>query len=361
MKITKIDGFGSLGNIIEDVDLDNISEEEWYEIKSSHGKNLLTIIKLDKRLDHTKYYSLIKDIGKVINVSISSLNELNKTASLKDFEYLKTLDSNFTIDKNCRHLTRVTALKDENNLPLGSFDDGELLWHSNNAGVLEFNPGVALMGYQSMLNSATGFIQTADYFENLPESFKKELMDMVVVHNYKPALVNPREIPDQEIIYKAGFCPESNSKIPLVIKSPSGIVGLHFPLNTIDYIEGMTKEESDKLFDKIKTELFVEKYIYDYWWENNYNILLFDNSITLHRRLIKGNTCADRIAYRLPFSYESLYGYYDPYFQKEYSDLRNQRCEEWNSVYQQYFDKNHSSPTNKIAEAYKNEDWALQK
>ena len=361
MKITKIDGFGSLGNIVEDVDLDNISEEEWYEIKSSHAKNLLTIIKLDKKLDHTKYYSLIKNIGIVNNISLTSLNEINKTTSLEDFEYLKTLDSNFTIDKKCRHLTRVTALKDENNIPLGSFDDGELLWHSNNAGLLEFNPGIALMGYQSMLNSATGFIQTADYFESLSESFKKELMDMVVVHNYKPGMVNPREIPDQEIIYKVGFCPETNSKIPLVIKSPSGIVGLHFPLNTIDYIEGMNRDESDKLIDKIKKELFVDKYIYDYWWENNYNILLFDNTITLHRRLIEGNMCPDRIAYRLPFSYESLYGYYDPYFQKEYSDLRKHRCEEWNFEIGKYLNKNNSSSSNKISEVYKDDDWALQK
>jgi len=355
MKIKKIDGFGNFGNIIEDVDLDNISDDDWYQIKESHSKNLLTIIRLDERLCYKKYYSLIENIGKVITVSISSLNELNKTTSSAEFEYLKTLDSNFTIDKSCRYLTRVTALKDENNLPLGSFDDGELLWHSNNAGVLEFNPGIALMGYQSMVNSATGFIQTADYFDSLPDSFKNELMELVVVHNYKPAMVNPRSIADQELIYKAGFCPEENSKIPLVIKSPSGIVGLHFPLNTIDYIEGMTRSESDKLIEKIKSELFVEKYIYDYWWENDFNILLFDNSITLHRRLIKGNTCGDRIAYRLPFSYESLYGYYDPYFQKKYSDLRKKRCSEWNFENSEQY-----TSVSKIVDAYRGEEWWIR-
>ena len=353
MKIKKLDGFGSYGNIIEDVDFDNISEEEWYRIKKSHAENLLTIIRLDKKIPHEKYYSLIENIGKVTTISLSSLNELNKTFSSEEFEYLKTLDVNFTIDKNYRHLTRVTSLRDKNNMPLGSFDDGELLWHSNNGGVLEFNPGIALMGYQSMVGSATGFMQTADYFDSLTDSFKKELMDMVVVHNYKPGMVNPVPIPDQELIYKVGFCPENNSKIPLVIKSPSGIIGLHFPLNTVDYIDGMSKKESDRLINKIKNELLVEKYIYDYWWENNYNILLFDNSITLHRRLIKGNTCRDRIAYRLPFSYESLYGYYDPYFQEKYSSLRKERCNEWNNW--------NLSISNKLVDSYRGEEeWINQ-
>jgi alpha-ketoglutarate-dependent taurine dioxygenase len=145
---------------------------------------------------------------------------------------------------------------------------------------------------------------------------------MVVIHNYQEATVNPVPVPEQESVYKLGFCPEQNTRIPLVIKSPSGVVGLHLGLNTFDYIEGMTKEESNNLVKKIKGELFVEKYIYDYWWENDQNILLFDNSITLHRRLLSKGTCGDRIAYRIPFRYESLYGYYEPYFQEKFNKIK---------------------------------------
>ena len=332
MKITKIEGFGSFGNIVEDVDLEKISEEDWYEIKMSHAKNLLTIIRLEKKLDYKKYYSLIQNIGIHTEINPISIQKLFKKKSLDEIHKIKKISDNFKVDKNFQQLFRVTALKDEEGLPLGAFDDGELLWHSNNAGLLEFGPGVALMGFQQMTKSATGFLQTADYFESLSESFKKELMEMVVVHNYKKATINPEEIPDQELIYETSFCPEENSRIPLVIKSPSGIVGLHIPLNTFDYIEGMNRDESVKLFEYIKKNLFVEKYIYDYWWENNQNILLFDNSITLHRRLVKGSSCGDRIAYRIPFSYESLYGYYDPYFQEEFSNLRKNKCDYFKSI-----------------------------
>jgi alpha-ketoglutarate-dependent taurine dioxygenase len=310
MIIKDLDGFGSFGTVVDDVDLNDINDEEWNEIKLAHGKSLLTIIKLKKKLHYEKYYHLINNIG--------NCNQNFGDITPRNYVILK----NFTVDPRFVHLQRVTALKDKRNLPLGSFDDGELLWHSNCSGQVEFVPGVALMGYQSMKGTATGFVQTADYYESLPESFKSELNDMVVIHNYQEATVNPVPVPEQESVYKLGFCPEQNTRIPLVIKSPSGVVGLHLGLNTFDYIEGMTKEESNNLVKKIKGELFVEKYIYDYWWENDQNILLFDNSITLHRRLLSKGTCGDRIAYRIPFRYESLYGYYEPYFQEEFNKIK---------------------------------------
>lgn len=313
MKISKINGFGSYGTVVDNVDLNEITLDEWNEIKLSHGQSLLTIIRLKEKIHYEKYYQLIDSIG--------NCKQDFGYISPKNFIILK----NFAVDKRFVHLQRVTALRDENNLPLGSFDDGELLWHSNCSGQVEFVPGVALMGYQSMQGTATGFIQTADYYESLSESFKSELNDMIVIHNYQEATVNPTPVSEQESVYKLGFCPEQNTRIPLVIKSPSGIVGLHLGLNTFDYIEGMSREESDKLLNKIKNELFVDNYIYDYWWENDQNILLFDNSITLHRRLLSKKTCGDRIAYRLPFRYESLYGYYEPYFQDEFNKIKKKK------------------------------------
>jgi len=321
MRIKKLDGFGSYGSVVEDVDLNNITREDWYEIKKSHFNSLLTIIKPFSKIDYEKYHFLIHDIGST-QYSASSFKTIMKNNSLEEVEKTAEIVNNFTVDNRFSSLQRVTALKDSNNMPLGGFGDGELYWHSNNSGTIDFTPGVALMGYQDMKGSATGFLQTANYFENISESFKSELMDMIVVHNYKESSINPTPIPEQELIYKMAFCPKEDSRVPLVIKSPSGIVGLHLATNTFDYIEGMSKEESIKLLKKIKSELFVEEYIYDYWWENDQNILLFDNSITLHRRLLKKDSCESRIAYRIPFRYESLCEYYEPYFQKEFNDLK---------------------------------------
>ena len=73
----------------------------------------------------------------------------------------------------------------------------------------------------------------------------------------------------------------------------------------------MSKEESDKLRDRLREESFKEEYILDYWWENDQNIVLFDNSITMHRRTMNKESCGDRIAYRVPFRYDSIYGEYN--------------------------------------------------
>lgn len=321
MKIKKIDGFGSYGSFIEDVDLQHISDEEFKVIREDHGKNLLTIIRVDNKIDYKQYYDLILKFGESKYNFFDSI--INSKLSQNEIFEIGKISQNFLVDEDCETLQRVTAIKDEKGNALGVFGDGELLWHSNGAGDVAFMPGVALMGHQSMQNTATSFVQTADYFENISESLKSELMEMVVVHNYQDSKINPEPVREQELIYKLGMCVQNDSKIPLVIKSPSGIIGLHLGINTFDYIEGMKKEESDRLIESIRNEIFTEKYIYDYWWENDHNILIFDNSITLHRRILQSNSCGDRIGYRIPFGYQNLYGNYRPYFNEYFNKLRD--------------------------------------
>lgn len=323
MKIKKIDGFGSYGTVVEDIDLNYVTEEEWYQIKLVHSQSLLTIIKLTNAIHYEKYNFLITNIGKS-EYSNYKIEKILNVTSPEKFERTSLVANNTTVDNRFRTLRRITSLKDENGVPLGAFGDGELLWHSNNSGEIDFTPGVALMGVQDMQGTATGFVQTADFYQNLPESLKSELNEMVVVHNFREGTINPVPIPDQELMFKLGMCLDDNTRIPLVLKSPSGIVGLHLGLNTFDYIEGMSREESNKFLDYLKSNIFIEKYIFDYWWENDQNILLFDNSITLHRRILKEgkNSCGNRMAYRIPFGYESLYGYYKPYLQNEFNDLK---------------------------------------
>ena len=112
------------------------------------------------------------------------------------------------------------------------------------------------------------------------------------------------------------MCPESGTRIPLVIKSPGGITGLHYSVNTLDYIKGMSRAQSQSLFDRINKELFQEKYIYDHWYKQNGDLCLFDNSITLHRRL---GGIADRLCYRIQYDYTYLQDQaYMPYSHREF-------------------------------------------
>ena len=107
------------------------------------------------------------------------------------------------------------------------------------------------------------------------------------------------------------MCPEP-TEIPLVIQSPAGIKGLHYPYNTV------TGSNNDRLLAEVKKGL--EKYTYDYWWENDDDLLIFDNSIVQHRRL--GDT-EDRLCHRYQFDYTYLQykvtkQNYIPYSQEPY-------------------------------------------
>jgi alpha-ketoglutarate-dependent taurine dioxygenase len=163
---------------------------------------------------------------------------------------------------------------------------------------------------------------TPDYYESVSESFRSELDDMIIQHRFIPGKINPGADLNSDKLMHVNMCPDDDNEIPMVIKSPGGITGLHYSINTVYSIKGATKQESDAVFAKINKELFVEKYTYDHWYAQDNDLLLFDNSITLHNRqgFIEG-----RLAYRLSHDYGELQNeVYQPYFQAEYQKLYNQ-------------------------------------
>ena len=199
---------------------------------------------------------------------------------------------------------------------IGMFAEGELLWHSNESGDIAFTPGVALLGVEGMTQSATGFMETTNYYYGVSDSFRSELDEMILVHNFVPGRINPGlNEPQDNLMYK-NMCPDPNTEIPLVIESPAGIKGLHFSFNTVTGIKGMSDVEAEKVLGEIRKELVKEKYTYDYWWENDDDLLIFDNSIMQHRRL--GDT-TDRLALRYQFDYTHVQQKsYMPYLQEPY-------------------------------------------
>ena len=204
------------------------------------------------------------------------------------------------------------------------------MWHSNESGDIAFTPGVALLGDHGMTKSATGFMVTSPYYYSLSESMRSELDEMVLVHNFQEGKINVND--ENNVVYK-NMCPEPETEIPLVIQSPAGIKGLHFPYNTTTRIKDYPIEESVRLLEEIKFKL--TQYYYDYWWENDDDLLIFDNSIVQHRRL--GDT-TDRLCYRYQFDYSYLQYKvtgkpYMPYFQEPYISRYKEKMGEISKVF----------------------------
>ena len=326
MKISKIPGLGRFGIYIDDVDFNTITDEEWIDIGKLHLENFVTIIrdcnlKWDKQIEYcmkfgdTRYgvrYLLLKkypdktwkEIVKAALSNDTSIDELDRSR-------LQNIARMQELTPDGRHVMRVTGKRDEQGNALGMFAEGELLWHSNESGTLTFTPGVALLGAENMIGSSTGFITTPDYYENVSNSFRSELDEMILIHRFTPGRINPGLRIEQDEVMHANMCPEDDIELPIVMRSPGGIVGLHYSTNTIHSIKGLSVTESNKIFEHINKELFVEKYIYDHWYQSNNDLCLFDNSITLHRRM---GDVKDRLCYRIQHDYSNLQdNFWQPY------------------------------------------------
>jgi len=329
IRITDIPNLEGYGVFVDDIDFKHLTRSEWMDLGKLSMQKLVMIIR-STGLDNRSFHQVIKKWGKDRQNYAATLfarypwangqiDHIIASTEVPDEE--KDIIREFQRVGGCNQKTgntlRVSGKK-INGQRIGMFADGELLWHSNESGDIAFTPAVALLGAENMTNSATGFMVTTPYYYSVSDSFRSELDEMVLIHNFVPGRINPGlNEPQDNLMYK-NMCPDPDTEIPLVIQSPAGIKGLHYSFNTVTGIKGMSNSEAEKILTEIKKGL--EKYTYDYWWENDDDLLIFDNSIVQHRRL--GDT-TNRLCHRYQFDYTYLQykvtkQNYIPYFQDPY-------------------------------------------
>ena len=333
MKVSKIPGLGRFGVFIDDLDFNNLSEGEWMEIGNIHLNSLVTIIRnvditppeYERRINMwgSPHSTFILALGKKYQKANPLLDILTQDTingipvDPEDKKYVSGVGDILAyeeVQNPNTNVVKVTGKKKEDGTPLGMFAEGELLWHSNESGNLVFAPGVSLLGASGTVGSATGFVTTPDWYEEQSESFRSELDQMIIQHEFTPGRINPGLREEQDSIMHRNMCPIP-TELPLVIQSPQGIRGIHYSINTINSIKGMTKAESQAVFDQINKTLFVEKYVYDHWYQQDNDLCLFDNSVTLHRRL---GGIANRMCYRIQYQYSKLIPNWNPYLQEPF-------------------------------------------
>ena len=329
IRITNIPNLEGYGVFVDDIDFKNLTRTEWMDLGKLSMQKLVMIIR-STGLDSRSFHQVIKKWGKDRQNYAATLfarypwangqiDHIIASTEVPDEE--KDIIREFQRVGGCNQKTgntlRVSGKK-INGQRIGMFADGELLWHSNESGDIAFTPAVALLGAENMTNSATGFMVTTPYYYSVSDSFRSELDEMVLIHNFVPGRINPGlNDPQDNLMYK-NMCPDPDTEIPLVIESPAGIKGLHYSFNTVTGIKGMSNLEAKKVLAEIRKGL--DPYTYDYWWENDDDLLIFDNSIVQHRRL--GDT-TNRLCHRYQFDYTYLQykvtkQNYIPYSQEPY-------------------------------------------
>ena len=346
-KITKIPGFGDYGVYVDGVDLANITQDEWMEFGKLHLKTLVTIFRDTgctvpklRQLSHwwgappaVSFYRYCKKYGIVIDKNLpvekawpAAWNQIQSNADEDDQVAITEAMAILEMP----NVQRVSGRRHADGRRAGAFAEGELLWHSNESGQIVNTPGVMLLAQENVVGTSTGFLITANWYQQQSESFRSELDEMILLHDWVPGRMNPGLNDVQDSLMKINFAPEPE-QLPMVIKSPAGIRGLHFSLHTVVGIKGMSKAESDSVLQKITDDLVREPHVYDHWYQKQSgDLLCFDNSITLHRRL---GGVVNRLAYRTPTSFCNLMTtQWQPYFQPEYQQRFRDRVMDMRDV-----------------------------
>ena len=332
-RITDIPNLEGYGVFVDDIDFKHLTKEEWIDLGKLHLNKLVMVIRNSGLKNKKVFYRVLKKWGEhrqnyaaiVFGKYPWAEGQVEKLlssseVSQEDKEYIKEFKRIGGHNRQEGNILRVTGKK-INGYRTGLFAHGELLWHSNECGDLAFTPGVALLGQHGMTKSATGFMVTTPYYYSVSDSIRSELDEMVLTHNFVEGKINANG--ENNIVYK-NMCPFPNTEIPMVIQSPAGIKGLHYSFNTV------TGSNNDRLLAEVRKGL--EKYTYDYWWENDDDLLIFDNTIVQHRRL--GDT-TDRLCLRYQFDYTYLQDdLYQPYLQEPYITRYTERVQKFHKLLQ---------------------------
>lgn len=341
MKVTPINGLGSYGVYIDDIDMDHMTLDQWNEIGKIFIQELVVVMR-NIKITKAQYVDWIQKWGIFKNDISPKL--IKKYGTVPDSLDPSTWDNLSDEDRRWvsyrqhmleetgdgRYIVRIHPGRTADGKPTGYFSEGDLGWHNNESSSLTFTPCVSLLGWEDMNNSATCFVQSVDAYENLPSGIRSEIEDMVTVHKFEPGRVNQREVDDHDLAEQLRwhFCPQDGVETPLVCTGTNNRKGLHYCMNTRYGIKGTSQQESQKIFNMLDRIFMDEKYIYDHWYSDQGNTLcLFDNSVTMHRR-IGGH--GNRKAFRCQFDPSPLLDHpYAPWqnsptYHRQYVDLMHE-------------------------------------
>lgn len=320
MKVSKLPGLGSYGALVENFDWEQ--PEAYAELKNVNLKSLVTIVKGN---GSDNFKNLVKHApGNLYRlqpfklvVKYNTTNFLPLATDIEKQALNRVL--NLSLGDHAPGWHRVTGKKNDQGESIGIFGETVLNWHSNDFMNHTFTPLVMLYGAENMSASATSFVQTADWYESQTESFKSELNELVAICVRNIQLITPNVLPEDRAI--GALDTPDTMRIPLVLDSPGGIRGLHYNAYMTKF-EGMSQEDSDKILNKIKSEIFLPENEFPWWWDDDNTLLLFDNSVTLHRRIFRehvniNSRLAERVGYRVTADYaghEDYNGYLLPEF-----------------------------------------------
>ena len=279
--------------MIIDVDINNLSNSDYEEIRNLLYKNLIVVLKRQTTCPAT-YTGFVNKIGRIANHSQFVFTQFGEKVDPPGY-FIDPYD----VEKPEYYpVQRVTGKKIDDQYT-GIFATGTLDWHANLNG-LDRADGVALQGYEGCKNTSTIWLNTNLAYNDL--DFKEDLLGVYCEYEYSPEVWSDGA-PQRQI--DAMKVNASKYKMWLIQENKIGVKGIYFYTNNRCKII----TEDNTLYQRLYDHMFQEKYMYHHWWDIG-DIVLSDQLLTLHKRgQDDPNILANRILHRITFKISNENGF----------------------------------------------------
>ena len=152
-------------------------------------------------------------------------------------------------------------------------------WHSDRSYRLLPSCGTILHGVEILEDSGdTLFANLRAAYEQMPSELKKQIHNRKARHNYAHGLKQV-DLPDLTPEEKQDMLPIEH---PLERQHSDGSISLFLSPLYIEYIVGLSAEESKQLMEQLTNWATQESFVYRHQWQK-YDLLIWDNRWTMHK------------------------------------------------------------------------------
>lgn len=272
----------SVGCQVTDIDLN--SDDEILELGKTIAENAIVFV--DQNVTTRRLFDIMMQWGapsKALFHDLVVQKKLSGKHWREIFLHLGYITKEIE-DQELRSAVSVISYRtDGKNKPKGMFTTGELRWHSDQISAVDAPRVIGLQSVSDSANSQTEFMCTHDAFDSLSSDLKSQVKELQCLHQWNEGVCAPGVGAEQSKILRLNMVPVNGLVTPLYSKLSSGIDGIHLPTHTFDRFVGMSKLESDTLYDHLCKVIYNEKFVYTQNWSDG-QIVFMDQEITLHRR-----------------------------------------------------------------------------
>ena len=292
MKITELQA-GAIQ--IDDLDITNMSDEQYSKIKDLLFEKLIVVLKTNT----TKaiYFNRI----------CSKIGEIENAIEYRWYDdgswYPKEVQPHFITprdpfkedEKKPYPVQRVTGQKDKDGNWTGIFQKGKLDWHCN-LNNIHYADGVGLHGIRDVEGTVTSWMNTKLALDEMPESLFEKIKGKIALYRYHPEAWG-LESDIAAMSYKNHA--RMSYALSLEQENNAGVKGIYIhPFNDM-YIQG---DSDGSLYRELYDYLFQEKFIYHHEWEVG-DIVLSDQLLTQHKRQDTSDEVLEkRLLHRVTFN-----------------------------------------------------------